>query len=50
MSGECSTNVEKRNAYRLFVGKPEGKKPLGRKSRRWVNNTKMDLREMDGAV
>jgi hypothetical protein len=34
---------EKRNAYRLLVGKPEGKKPLGRQRRRWVDNIKMDL-------
>jgi hypothetical protein len=32
---------EKRNAYRIFVGKPEGKKPLGRPRRSWVNNIKM---------
>jgi hypothetical protein len=37
---------EKRNAYRILVGKPEGKRPLGRQRRRWVNNIKMDLREM----
>jgi hypothetical protein len=37
---------EKRNAYRILVGKPEGKKPLGRPRRRWVNNNKMDLREI----
>jgi hypothetical protein len=36
---------EKRNAYRIFLGKPEGKRPLGRFRRRWVNNIKMDLRE-----
>jgi hypothetical protein len=30
MSGACSMNGEKRNAYRILVGKPEGKKPLGR--------------------
>jgi hypothetical protein len=36
---------EKRNAYRILVGKPEGKKPLGRPRRRWVDNIKMDLRE-----
>jgi hypothetical protein len=34
---------EKKNAYRLLVGKPEGKRPLGRPRRRWVNNIKMDL-------
>jgi hypothetical protein len=37
---------EKRNAYRILVGKPEGKKPLGRPRRRWVEIVKMDLREM----
>jgi hypothetical protein len=37
---------EKRNAYRLLVGKPEGKRPLGRPRRRWVDNLRMDLREV----
>jgi hypothetical protein len=37
---------EKRNAYRIFVGNPEGKKPLGRPRRRWVDNIKMDLGEI----
>jgi hypothetical protein len=37
---------EKRNAYRIFVGKLEGKRPLGRPRRRWVYNIKMDLREI----
>jgi hypothetical protein len=36
---------EKRNAYRISVGKPEEKRPLGRPRRRWVDNIKMDLRE-----
>jgi hypothetical protein len=35
---------EKENAYRIFVGKLEGKKPLGRPRRRWVDNITMDLR------
>jgi hypothetical protein len=35
---------EKRNAYRILVGKPEGKRPLGRWRRRWVDNIKTDLR------
>ena len=35
-----------RNAYRVLVGKPENKRPLGRPRRRWDNNIKMDLREM----
>jgi hypothetical protein len=37
---------EKRNAYKILVGKPEGKRPLGRPRRRWVYNIKMDLREI----
>jgi hypothetical protein len=36
---------EKRNAYRLLVGKPEGKRPKGRPRRRWVDNIRMDLGE-----
>jgi hypothetical protein len=36
----------KRNAYRILVGKPEGKKPLEGPMRRWEDNIKMDLREM----
>ena len=35
-----------RNAYRVLVGKPEGKTPLGRPRRRWEDNIGMDLREM----
>jgi hypothetical protein len=35
--------MEKRNAYRIFVGKPEGERPLGRPRHRWVDNIKMDL-------
>jgi hypothetical protein len=46
MGRACSTNGEKRDAYRILVGKPEGKRPLGRERRRWVNNIKMDLREI----
>jgi hypothetical protein len=34
---------EKRNVYRLLVGKPEGKRPLGRPRRRWMDNIKMDI-------
>jgi hypothetical protein len=37
---------EKRNAYKIVVGKPEGKRPLGRPKRMWVDNIKMDLREI----
>jgi hypothetical protein len=38
-------NGEKRNAY-IMVGEPEGKRPLGRPKRRWVNNIRMALIEM----
>jgi hypothetical protein len=37
---------EKRNAYRILVGNPEGKRPLGRPRRRWVDSIKMHLREI----
>jgi hypothetical protein len=43
MGGPCSTNGEKRNAYRLLVGKPEGKRPLGKPRCRWVDIIRMDL-------
>jgi hypothetical protein len=46
MGEACSTNGEKRNAYRILVGKPNGKRPLERPSRRWEDNIKMDLREI----
>jgi hypothetical protein len=39
-------NGEKRNSYRVLVGKPEGKRPLGRKRRWRVDNIKTDLREI----
>jgi hypothetical protein len=35
-----------RNAYRILVGKPEGERSLGRPRRRWMDNIKMDLREI----
>jgi hypothetical protein len=41
---------EKRNVYRLLVGKPEGKRQLGRPRRRWTNNVKMDLLEIGLSV
>jgi hypothetical protein len=46
LAGECSTNGERRNAYRLLVGKPEGRRPLGRPKRRWMDNIGMDLVEV----
>ena len=39
---------EGRGVYRVLVGKPEGKRPLGRARRRWEDNIKMDLQEMGG--
>jgi hypothetical protein len=42
---------EKRNSYRILVGKPEGKRPLGKPTRSWVDNIKMDLRDLgDGGM
>jgi hypothetical protein len=42
---------ERRGVYRILVGRPEGKRPLGRPRRRWEDNIKLDLREIgiDGA-
>jgi hypothetical protein len=45
-AGHVARMGEKRNAYRILVGNPEGKRPLGRPRLRWVNNIKMDLREI----
>jgi hypothetical protein len=39
---------ERRNAYRILVGKPEGRRPLGRPRRRWVDDIEMDPREVGG--
>jgi hypothetical protein len=44
-AGHVTRMGETRNAYRILVGKPEEKSPLGRQRRRWVDNIKMDLRE-----
>jgi hypothetical protein len=38
---------EKRNVYRLLVGKPEEKRPLGRPKRKWIDNIKMNLIEIE---
>jgi hypothetical protein len=46
MGGACSSKGEKRNAYQVLMGKPEGKRLLGRPSLRCVDNIKMDLREI----
>jgi hypothetical protein len=45
-AGHVARMGEKRNAYRILVGKPEGKRPLGRPRRRWVDSSKMDLRDI----
>jgi hypothetical protein len=45
-AGHVARMGEKRNAYRILVGDPEGKRPLGRPRRRWVDNIKIDLREI----
>jgi hypothetical protein len=44
--GHVARMGEKRNAYRLLVGKPEGRRPLGRPRRRWLDNIRMDLIEV----
>jgi len=46
MGGACSACGEGRGIYRVLVGKPEGKKPLGRPRCRWEDNIKMDLQEV----
>jgi hypothetical protein len=44
MGGSCSKHEEARKACKISVGKPEGKRPVGRPRRGWENNIKMDLR------
>jgi hypothetical protein len=46
-AGHVARMGAKRNTYRILVGKPERKKPLGRPRRRWVDNIKIDLREIE---
>ncbi|KAJ4435849.1 hypothetical protein ANN_18468 [Periplaneta americana] len=46
LAGHLARMGESRNAYRVLVGRPEGKRPLGRPRRRWEDNIKMDLREV----
>jgi hypothetical protein len=46
-AGHVARMVEERNAYRLLVGNPEGKRPLGRPRCRWVDNIRMDLGEVE---
>jgi hypothetical protein len=46
VGGTCSTHGEGRGVYKALVGRPEGKRPLGRPRCRWDDNIKMDLREI----
>jgi hypothetical protein len=46
MGGACSMHGEMRNAFKIMVGKPEGKRPLGKPKHRWEDVIKMDLREI----
>jgi hypothetical protein len=45
-AGHVARIVEERGVYRVLVGKPEGRRPLGRPRRRWVDNIRMDLQEV----
>ena len=47
-AGHVARMGEGRGGYRVLVGKPEGKRPLGRARRRWEDNIKMDLQEVGG--
>jgi hypothetical protein len=47
-TGHVALMAEKRNAYRIFVGNPEGNRSLERRRRRWEDNIKMILREIGG--
>jgi hypothetical protein len=49
-TGHVSRMGEKRNAYRLLVGRPEGRRPLGRPRCRWLDNARMDLVEVGNGV
>jgi hypothetical protein len=46
MGRACSTNGEKKNAYRILAVKPVGQRPLGRTRHKWIDNIKMDLIEI----
>ena len=47
MGGACTTYGERRGAYSILMGKPEGKRPLERPRHRWENNIKMGLQEVE---
>jgi hypothetical protein len=46
MGGECGSHGGCEGAYNILVGRPEGRRPLGRHRRRWEDNIEMDLREI----
>jgi len=48
LAGQVARMGEGRGVYKVLVGKPEGKRPLGRPRRRWEDNIKMGLREVGG--
>ena len=48
MGGACGAYGEGRGVNRILVGKPEGKRPLGKPRRRWKDNIMMDLQELGG--
>jgi len=48
VGGACCLCGEKKNVYRVFMGKSEGKRLLGKHAHRWEDNIKMDLKEMEG--
>jgi hypothetical protein len=45
-AGHVVSMGEKRNAYRILMGRPEGKRPIGRPRCRWVDNIRIDIREI----
>jgi hypothetical protein len=47
MGGPCSADREERGVYRVLVGKPEGKRSMGRPRRRWKDNIRMDIQEVE---
>jgi hypothetical protein len=50
MGGACGNTGDRRGAYRVLVGKPEGKRPPGRHRLRWDDNIKMDVKELGWEV
>ena len=49
-AGHVAHTGERKDVYRVLVGKPEGKRPLGRPKRRWEDNIKMDIQEVGREV